>query len=326
MKKPDFDRFLLQSTFLQEEAERAYTGSFSFSAGKLRLFLFCKRAWFFHYILAQGGWDKYADALCQEAYIQKYLLTFPAFLSRILTSAIRESLPAIREEIKEEKRLDTLRSAIRYNASKIIFLSHNFLREGGMENDPRKLSFYDLYYPTGKFENAEDLIESGKDILRNFLPQFFHSDLFRTLASFPAVAWNYGEQFPSFTLRGITVFLPPSLYALTGGNFYRFSFSFSFARTLPEETTLSDGIFSLYAEKRFPGHKGKRAMLHFQTEENILQEKVCSPRKADEEVILTQAHEMLKVLQKPQMEYFPCTEEKENCLSCRFRKVCEKLQ
>ncbi len=322
MKKPDFDRFLLQSTFLPEEEKRSYTGNFSYSAGRYSLFRFCKRAWFFHYIAAQGGWNEYTKDFCQEIYTQKYLVSFPAFLSNILTSSIRESLPLIREEEKEDKRLSILRDAIRFRASAIIFHAHHFLRNGGMDSDPRRLAFFDLYYRTGKFENGEELIENCKDILRNFLPQFFQSSFFRVLALLPAPAWRYGENFPSFILDGLTIFLPPSLYALSGGCLYRFAVSF-FEEYKESFSSSSDALFALYTESKYPGHKGKKVFLHYSEKENILTEEVTYPTAEEKELIFSRAEEMVKYLQDPQISFFPCTEEKEKCIFCRFRKNCK---
>lgn len=322
MPQPDFDRFLLQGAFSPEEEKKSYTGEFSFSAGKYRLFCFCERAWYFHYILAQGGWDRYADPLSCQAYREKYLLSYPAFLSGVFLSSIEKSLPVIREETKEYCRMEKLLDAMKYHASREIFLSLNFLRTGGMEKDPRKLSFLDLYYDTGKFANFEELIECCKDSLRHifrFLPE---TKYFSFIASLPAPAWRRAEKFPSFTLDGLCIYLAPSLYALSGGHFY--SFPLYFHKEAEKSDTLYNTLSALYTQKKYPGHKGKNFALFFDEKENVCCEKEVETSVENQENIFIYAEKMMKKLQDPRMENFPCTEEKEKCSFCRFRGVCKK--
>ncbi|MBR2364756.1 MAG: hypothetical protein IKA79_06105 [Lentisphaeria bacterium] len=323
---PDFDRFLLQGTIPEEEKQERYTGVFSFSSYKYSLFHFCRKAWYFHYILAQGGWDRYAEDSSRQAYKEKYLLSFSAFLSGIVISSIKESLPVIREEEKEEKRRDALLDAVRFHASKHIFYANNFLREGGMENDPRKLSFSDLYYRTGRFENTEDLIENSKDVLRGFFLDLPETEYFRSIAFLPSPAWHLAGKFPSFSLDGLPIYLAPCLYALSGGFFYRFPVYFHDHPQKEDGLLSADGLFGLYAANQYPGHRGKIHCVYYQEQEKLLTEKSFLPSPAEKENIFSAAKEMMELMQDPQPENFSYTEKKERCSFCRFRGICHKLQ
>ena len=321
--QPDFDRFLLQGTASPEENGEAYAGEFSFSAFKASLYSFCRRAWYFHYLFAQGGWNSFADEFRRQAYKEKFLVSFSSFLSFVVQESLRKSLPEIREE-KTSEREKALLEAMKVHASRLLFLAGSFLREGGMEKDPRKLAFYDLCYPTGKFENYEDLLECAVSRLRQFFHVFPESGFFRLLAGISSPCWRYGEDFPSFSLEGVSVFLSPCLYALSGGVLHSFRVFFH-APGKGEEESFADRIFALYAAGRYPGHKGKVNVLFFPEKEAFAEERSFFPTPADKEEILAKAEEILNALRTPVMENFPCTQEKEKCVSCRFKGICGRM-
>lgn len=324
MTKTDFERFLLQGAISPEEEEEKniYTGEFSFSSSKYFLFQYCRKAWYFHYILAQGGWDPYGEPLRRLAFREKYLLSFPRFLSLVLMDSIRKSLPVIREEKREEKREDIFLDAMKFQTSKILFLAHEFLRNDGMAKDPKFLSFSDLYYETGRFSDHEELMECAKDILRHFFVIFPETGFFHLLLQIPSPALLYGkEKFPFFFSDGMKIFLPPSLYALHQGSFYDFSISFS---PPAQKETLQHQLFALYVKTKYEGHTGRKILLYPEEKEREEREKNFSPLPAEKEFIRTEGEKMMKALQNPVMENFPCTIDQQKCISCNFRGICRK--
>ena len=321
--QPDFDRFLLQGTAPPEENGEPYAGEFAFSAFKYASYGFCRRAWYFHYLFAQGGWNVFADAFRRQAYREKFLVSFPSFLSFVVQESLRKSLPGIREG-KASEREKALLEAVKYHASRHLFLAGSFLREGGMEKDPRKLAFFDLYYPTGKFENHEAFLECAVSRLRQFFHIFPESGFFRLFAETPSPCWRYGEEFPSFSLEGVRIFLSPCLYALSGGVLHSFHVFFH-GPGKEEEASFAHRIFALYAEGKYPGHKGKVNAFFFPEKESFAEEKSFFPIPAEKEEILVRAEEILNALRTPVMENFPRTQEKDKCAFCRFKGICGRM-
>lgn len=336
---PDFEKFLLQASafFPEEERSGSYTGEFSWSYGKHSLFHFCRRAFYFHYILAQGGWDRYANALCRQAYKEKYLLSFEDFLEKTAMYALCNALPDLRELIEEEERQEILLERMKFYASKMLFLSLKHLRENGAWKDPRFLSFRELYYKEGSFSGYEDLMECAREVLRDFFRYFPLSDMYKLLTAASSAAIRYPEHFPHFLCENVPVFQKPFFSVVVGGYSVQYRFSFrdrgEEKETAGEENELSgEKIFALYVQKKYPFCKAKihTFFLPVSGKEGMenWKETFLTPAAAEIPLLLKSCGEIRKYLLSAPLEAGEIRKEcrEKKCFFCRFRGVCEKME
>ena len=333
-KKADFERFLLQASGSSEEKEKEYSylGEFSWSGSKHFLFQYCRRAFYFRYILAQGGWDAYAEKLHRQAYVEKYLLYFEDFLQNTVQYALCDALPGLREMTDEKERRELLLEKMKYSASFFLFRSLQFLREKGMWSDPRFLSFAELYYRDGRFSSGEELIEEAKDVLRKFFQIFPTLDMYEKLALAPAVSLRLPANFPAFSCgNSITVLQRPFLALLSGGCLCKYSFSFR--QKKEAENFSEERIFGLYVQNKYPFYKGRCHTFFMPVAANnntpVFLEETLEPEAADPEKI-NESAELIReyLLSSPLLKNFPMREECKvsGCPSCRFRGVCEAAE
>lgn len=343
--KTDFDRFLLQASIspFEKEGENPYLGEFSWSVGKHRLFHYCRRAFYFRHILAQGGWNDYSDELHKQAYMEKYLLYFEDFLQKTILFALCNSLPFLRETEQEEERKDLLLERMKYFASMFIFRSLQFLREKGMWSDPRYLSFAELYYRDRRFSSCEDLIEEAKEVLRKFFQYFPESEIFRefSLASPPSL--KYPESFPSFSTENITVFQSPYMGILAGGCLHKYNISFrpkreNSSENKPEDPVSEESIFALYVKTKYPFYKAKYHTFSMPANELFsvegngsfppFREEILEVSAPDPGFIKQSAASIREYLLSADLSSSPVREEckKVKCPFCRFKGICERTE
>lgn len=343
--KTDFDRFLLQASGspFEKEGENPYLGEFSWSAGKHNLFHFCRRAFYFRHILAQGGWNEYADELHKQAYMEKYLLYFEDFLQKTVLFALCNSLPFLRETELEEERKDLLLERMKYFASLFLFRSLQFLREKGMWSDPRYLSFAELYYRDRRFSSCEDLMEEAKEVLRKFFQYFPESEIFREFSLVSAPSLRYPENFPAFRSGNITIFQSPFTGILAGGSLCKYSISFRSERERISDTEKKEGvseesIFALYVKTKYPFYKAKyhsftmsaKELFSPGKEESVspFQEEIREAAAADTAIIGESAAAIREYLLSADLSTLPVREEckKVKCPFCRFKGICERTE
>ena len=343
--KTDFERFLLQASDPPfEKADRnLYLGEFSWSVSKHRLFHFCRRAFYFRHILAQGGWNDYSDEWHRQAYIEKYLLYFEDFLQKTVLFALCNSLPFLRETEQEEVRKELLLERMKYFASLFLFRSHQFLREKGMWSDPRYLSFAELYYRDGRFSSCEDLMEEAKDVLRKFFQYFPESEFFRAFALASAPSIRYPDDFPVFKQENITILQSPFTGILAGGALCKYTFSFrqksAESTNCGKEAIISgENIFALYVKNKYPFYKAKvhtfympvKELFSAGKDESIppFQEEICEGSPPDPVHILQSAQSIREYLLSSGLSAVPEREEcnTTKCPFCRFRGICERTE
>ena len=147
----DFRKSVLQSSLWLKDISQ---DTFSWSAGKHRLFHACRRAYLIRYYIAQGGWDAGASQIARKAFTEKYLRTFPAWLAEMLADSLAETLLQLKN-VPKHKRRGELIHALKLHLSHRIFLADIFLESREYLNDPKKLALFDLYYRTGRFSSIK---------------------------------------------------------------------------------------------------------------------------------------------------------------------------
>ena len=130
----DFRKSVLQSSLWLKDISQ---DTFSWSAGKHRLFHVCRRAYLIRYYIAQGGWDAGASQIARKAFTEKYLRTFPAWLAEMLADSLAETLLQLKN-VPKHKRRGELIHALKLHLSHRIFLADIFLESREYLNDPKK--------------------------------------------------------------------------------------------------------------------------------------------------------------------------------------------
>lgn len=309
--------------------------TFSWSAGKHRLFHTCRRAYLIRYYIAQGGWDASASQIARKAFTEKYLRTFPAWLTELLTESLSDTLLQLRS-VPEHKRKEELIRTLKLRLSHRIFLAETFLMERKDLTDPKKLSFFDLYYRTGRFSSGREILAQSKQFFRDFFACFPSSSLLERILRTDVLAWRVPPGFLLMKCKSIPVYLRPRIYALAGDGVTALSFALfpseedrpkvSYSSSEPSAESLADSLFASYASGRF--NTEKVATFIFTLCGRDVEEDAFLPSPAPESLILESAAEMLAHLpsSRASLEDFPPSPEVSRCARCPFQGTCSYLE
>ena len=328
----DFRKSVFQSALWLRDISQA---TFSWSAEKHRLFHSCRRAYLIRYYIAQGGWDTSASPIARKAFTEKYLRTFPAWLAELLTESLSDTLLHLRSVPKHKQKEELIRT-LKLRLSHRIFLADTFLMERGDLADPKKLSFFDLYYQTGRFSTARDIIAQCKCFFRDVFPFFSSSSLAERLLNTDLLAWRVPPDFLLMKCGTVPVYLRPRIHAFTKDGVLFLSFilypseadrpKVSYSGMEPSAGTLSDSLFASYATGHFNTESVTCHSL-IQCEREFAEETFL-PSPAPEKLIRESAAEMLECIpaSTDSLADFPPSPEPSRCAHCLFQGTCSYLE
>ena len=324
----DFRKSVLQSSLWLKDISQ---NTFSWSAGKHRLFHACRRAYLIRYYIAQGGWDAGASQIARKAFTEKYLRTFPAWLSEMLEGALSEALLLLKN-VPVHKRGKELIQALKLSLSRRIYLAEIFLENREYLNDPKKLSLFDLYYRPGRFSSVKEIPEECKRFFKEFFITFPDSGMFRKILETDVLSWRVPPDFILMHCGSLPVYLRPRIYAFGRDGVLSLEFHLHpRERDLPEVSyadtpgVLADSLFASYVSGRY--HAAAECRSFMLCAGNVTED-AYTPSPADEERIHDSASEMLSVLPSSasSLEDFPPSREPQRCSRCLFQGTCSYLE
>ncbi len=182
----DFEQDIIAAARFGHPLTGAY---FSWSLLRHNLFLFCPRAYFIRYYLAQGGWNIHSHELTQYAYFEKHLPTRSLWLESAMEKAVTDSLKTCRGDRKE-----FLQSLSRNLTGQLRKLQSSLENESWM-TDPKLPGLLEVFHFEKDTADIEALVESLVPELRalcvSFLPVLRNQSL-----HFPD--WRLDEPFLQF--------------------------------------------------------------------------------------------------------------------------------
>ena len=208
------------------------------------------------------------------------------------------------------------------------------LEEEAWRNDPKMPDFLELHGENPLFNSPRELLDFLIENLKEFFREAEMDSLFiPTLAGISREAWRSSLLFRNFTIENIPIVLPPFLMVLHRGIAARISFSFRFSGkeyqtkeivdAYGENSTLSDRLFGLFAERTFPGHTPEKWEAAFRKGRLSFHPSPITPLPLP--FLLESAEKIFAFSrQEPFLsrDSFPCREEKEPCRHCRYFSLC----
>lgn len=318
--------------------QRIKQTQFSWSPARRNVFERCRRAYFIHYYLAQGGWDRYAHPVIARAYLEKHLKTFPGVLNDTFTQILWEALSHTSDlrPIVRKKQFSLL--FLRGLSSKIAALSHGLEDqfaggpESGMEPDAFRLLEVEYNYPN--FCKPDEIISSATDLIGHAYRAFVESPLCDEFLLLPSLAWQGKTEFIQFRVRGIPIWLHPGMLFRQGGTLHQVSFFCQFGTGEWSDDADADAsaqavLFALYGQQ-LPGAAPTCYRRCFYDQHSFfLREYVVSESERWGRTMEESAEAMNSLLDRNHsisLQSCPCQTNPPICQGCRYQISCRQLQ
>lgn len=325
----DFRKSVLQSSLWLKDISQ---DTFSWSAGKHRLFHSCRRAYLIRYYIAQGGWDAGASQIARKAFTEKYLRTFPAWLAEMLEASLAEALLQLKN-VPKHRRREELIHTLKLRLSHRIFLAGVFLEKREYLNDPKKLSLFDLYYRTGRFSCVKEILKECKEFYKEFFAFLPGSALLERILETDVLSWRIPPDFILMRCGSLPVYLRPRIFAFSQGGILSLEFNlYPQEQDRPKvsyadaQENLADALFASYVSGRY--NTAAIECRSFIQYAGSVAENSYAPSPAEEKLIHDSAGEMLAVLpsSSTSLKDFPPSREPRRCSRCLFQGVCSYLE
>ena len=271
---------------------------FSWSVSRHLLFHHCRRAYFLHYYLAQGGWDPYADPLLRFVWSAKKYKTYSERLERSTEEILRFSFDTLRN-VPPSFRLRML--AVRFQA-RIAALKEDWSSNENEHSFDFGKALSDLKSALAAFLDSEtcSAIVSAQNLTlfnKAFKPSFFFNGT--EVWYNPGLIWRENNQLTSLRIH----FSKPSL------DFIREQ-SDIFALSAWEHTR-TEQTLSLY--RYFSDGEWKEIQWKGDCSSGV--DRLHEDTRAMQELISGETVNLFD---------FP-PESDERCLTCRFSAVCAAI-
>ena len=325
---PDFFRWLLHAS---KSGKPRPPDEFIWSPAKHFLFRKCRRAWFFRHYLAQGGWNTLAADPAMHAYLLKYLDTADSWMSSVAEDSLSGALLDI-ARFSGEGRAQALTEAFQIRVSTHLIHARDDLKENAYLDDPKFTSFQELYYNTGEYGSAQEMLQVIQNRFRDFFLQWEEIHLPQELAAVDPLDWRLPPEYRLFNYAGQQISLRPWIYAVsrrTGSAWtVRFVFSspedYAAFQADDEEYGLPERVFAVWCQYKYPDFELEVHKIYVTPKGLICHTEVPAP--ASKDLIVCSAGDMLAVVNQPdglRSDNFPRLEDPAYCASCRFRELCE---
>lgn len=272
---------------------------FSWSVSRHLLFRRCRRAYFLHYYLAQGGWDPYADPLRRFTWTAKKSLLYHEWVEHHLEEILRRSFDTLRNvPFPFRRRMLGTKFQKELIALREIWRSRE---ESPGSHDPAKA------------------LNELKDALISFL------------ASESCAAITHGQNLtlfnkafkPSFSFNGLELWYNPGLIWREGSVLA--SFRIHLEKPSAEFIKAESDMFALSA-KLHTGTKDTLSIFRYRSDLGWKEIQSAGNAESAERRICKDAEEMQELAsgESVNMLDFPVCTEKQ-CSSCRFAGVCAAI-
>jgi hypothetical protein len=295
----------------------------SWSVSRDQLFHDCRRAYYYQYYGAWGGWERDAPPAVRRLYILKNLTNLPMWAGSIVHQIVAEAL----------NRFAQKQAPIR--AGELQARAQQKLRAGWLEAvnrewlvSPKKTNLAELYYGNGK-TLPRDTTDRLKDRIFAALQCFADSAVLQEILATPYMNWKPIDKLDSFVLDDLKVWCAIDFaYTDPQGVLRVLDWKTGAERAASLKTQLA--CYALYAAERWrvPIDKVQLSGVFLSDNARLAQFRT-TPEVIIEakDRILTGAAEMRAALvdvanNVAREQDFDCCEKQSVCRWCNFREVC----
>ena len=242
----------LKSLFENREPLRVNATSFSWSRSRNSLFDLCKRAYFYNYYGAAGGWDQYASAPAAQLYRLKGLRTAEEWACDVFTQAVQHVFTSRRPvAFPPDKALVQLLSR----------RLHQIFQHGYADiicekwrEDHKALKLFEIYYADSP-GREEQILTYCKQRIAQHLAAFSSTGLFSHLAATDAIYFRNFQSPVNFMLGDLEVWAAPTLIWQDEDRLKVLAVKPG-TPGLPKAMQLHSAIFGMMAQQLFHGRQG----------------------------------------------------------------------
>jgi len=302
---------------------RKLANELTWSVSRAGLFDECRRAYYYNYYGAWGGWEREAPERTRRLYILKNIRTLPMWAGGIVHETISEALGRY------------ARTGQPITAGELQARARTQLRSGWLEAvqrewlaQPKKTNLHELYYGNGQ-SLPRETTEAIRERANECLTAFAESAVLREILAAPYLNWKPIDKLASFDLDGLKVWCAIDFaYDDPGGNLRLIDWKTGAEDR--ESLTTQLACYALYAAHTwFVPLDRLRLQGVFLRETARVSEYPLGPEALvnAKDTILTSAAAMRAVLDdvatnQASEERFPFCENERTCRRCNFRQAC----
>ena len=297
---------------------------FSWSRSRDECFTACPRQYFFEYYAFWDGWSADAPARTRLIYMLKQLKSRQMWVGGAVHDAIEHTFRNIRRGITPlgpeaiiQRTREDLRTAFRSS------------RAGHYRSRPKTPALYEHEYAVAvPDEEWRRVVENGLASLATF----YQSAIYQELAALPRDAWLEVEEFSSFDLDGLRVWVKlDASHRLPEGGVR--IIDWKTGRLSSEQDLVQLACYALYATRTWGVSPRDVRMLEY----NLASDEVMSYAVSEESLadiagyIHGSAADMARLLTDPERntplpeDAFAASGSERSCARCKYRKVCPKF-
>jgi len=169
--------------------------NFSWSVSRGRLFRTCRRAYYYNYYGAWGGWESSAPMLARQLYVLKQIQNLTLWGGSLVHSVIADALKSRRSDDGAFPGVDELQK------SAVARLRQGWLESARKEwrQSPKyKLNLFERFYGDGQSVDRE-MTDALKAKVLDAVENFRHSDTMAEALALPLRKWVSVEALDQFT-------------------------------------------------------------------------------------------------------------------------------
>lgn len=300
----------------------------SWSPSRHKLFAECRRAYYYTYYGAWGGWDAGAPARARLLYRLKNLKTLDMWAGSIVHETVAEAL-------RRYSMKSTPIRAGELQANARLKLRAGWIEaavERAWERYPKKNNLWELYYGNGKTLPPEKT-DRIKQKVNDCLAAFADSAVLQEILAVPYPAWKPIDKLESFQLDGLKVWCAVD-FAYTDPAGHLRILDWKTGAEDENAIRLQLACYTFFAgEKWLVKPEAVRVYGVFLRDGALAKEYPASPELLVEarDQILTSAAGMRALLADPEKnvpraeEEFPLCDGDRPCTRCNYREACPRF-
>lgn len=304
---------------------RRLVNELTWSVSRDKLFRTCKRAYYFNYYGAWGGWDRNAPSRTRKLYTLKQIKNLPMWAGEIVHDVIAE---ALRGYAMQKKPIST---------GELQARARQKLRNGWREavnrdwlQKPKKTNLHELYYGNGKSLPAEQT-ERVKRRVYNCLQAFAESAVLKEMLAASYLSWKPVDTLDSFMLDDHLKVWCAVDFAFVAPNGKLKVLDWKTGRERPDDLKLQLACYAQYVQQKWvtPIEQQDLQAIFLPDNARASNYEIRAAELIDaKDKILNSAAAMRAKLIDPatneaREEDFPCSQDPQTCQQCRFREICE---
>ena len=301
---------------------------FSWSLMRHNLFNRCRRAYYYRYYGAAGGWDVYADERKRFMYLFKHMKKTEAWLEETTKHAVASVFQKNSSSVGK----DVLEKHIYSEISRLFFQGWYQVQAREWQSDPVKLNLFEPYYSDDDSSFFAS-VEKVKMRMGQAVKTFVNSELFAELSGLDFLAWKLHAKPVSFHVSGVKVWTAPDLVWADRGRICLLDLRLNGKRKQKNEVLNPASINILMAKHKLRTDPARMTFRTVYIELLPGKDAVDCHDSASvdlaglEKSISESAHEMLSLLGsdgKADEAAFPMASDSpaKDCASCEYKRLC----